>query len=765
MQILVRLLIGAILTLSCALSYAQSGTQWTAAMTSGVLNRQQGNLDISINQFTQAAMKASNDQQRMLATGELGATLLQARHLDQAETPLLSAYAYFTGAERARYALDLGKLSMLRKKQKEAQRFYDEAVLLGGSDADVQVTAKLNLVRLAPATERQSKLRVLFEKVGNIAGTAKRAQLYLNLGNQARLLGTPALALTFESLDQARYLSGQTGNSRLQVEVLDALAQLYEDQGRSEDALKLTQQAIAVAHQLTPGWVADLLITLQWRQGRLHKVLGQDESALAAYQRAVELSEALRQDIPIEYEDGRSSFRATLEPIYQGLVNLLLMSADKQPGDGRQAYLRRAVNTVELIRQSELQDYLGDRCTVETVKGATSSLIPPRTAILYPVMLSDRTELLLDTESGIVRRSLAIAGHELRDTALAFATDLRNGDEVYLPHAKQLYNWLLRPFEAALAEHPIDNLVIVPDGALRLVAMGALHDGQRFAIEKFAITTVTGLSMTNTSTPSTQAIVSLVAGVSEFGPVVDKLSQSTIDQLFAPAQINSTRGLGLAKSQTLRSLRAVPANGTLDTRTLKDDAVERGKALRQALALPGVKDEIQAISKILPGTSMLNASFTLEGFRNETESGGYRILHVASHGVFGGSADASYILAYDDLLTLDRLQSLLKADQFRRNPIEILSLSACETAEGDDRSPLGISGAAIKARAKSVLGTLWPVEDNAARQVMEKFYGGITAARLSKAQALRQAQLQLIRSDNFAHPFFWAPFVLIGNWL
>jgi CHAT domain-containing protein len=141
------------------------------------------------------------------------------------------------------------------------------------------------------------------------------------------------------------------------------------------------------------------------------------------------------------------------------------------------------------------------------------------------------------------------------------------------------------------------------------------------------------------------------------------------------------------------------------------------------------------------------------------------MVHIASHGIFGGTADTSYILAYDDLLTLNGLQSLLKADQFRKNPIELLSLSACETAQGNDRAPLGISGAATKARAKSVLGTLWPVEDNAARTLMENFYKGLVTAHLTKAQSLRQAQVGLIHREEFSHPFYWAPFVLIGNWL
>ncbi|MCX7169849.1 MAG: CHAT domain-containing protein, partial [Proteobacteria bacterium] len=534
MQAILRLMIAATLVLSNTMVYADNGGQWNAAMSSAVANRRLGNLELSIDLFTQAGLHARTDQEQKRAAGELGATLLQARHLDQADAPLRSAYAFFAGAERARYAIDLGNLAMLRKRQQDAQRFYEEALVLAGDDAEVRASAGLNLARLVPEPERQQRLSELFGEISGVDSAASRVRLHLNLGNQARKLGKPALALAYRSLDQARRLSGQAAGNRLSIETLDALAQLYEDRDRKEDALRLTQQAIADAHALSPGSVGDLLIDLEWRLGRLYRSLGQEERALVAYQKAVEQIEGLRQDIPIEYEDGRSSFRSTLEPIYLGLADLLLQAADRQPGEGRLAYLRRAMDTVELIKQSELQDYLGDRCSVETIKGGESGVIPAGTAILYPVILRDRIELLLDTETGIVRGSTRIPGRELREAALAFAADLRNGEDDYLPRARQLYDWLLRPFDELIAERHIETLVVVPDGALRLVAIGALHDGKRFAIEKFAITTVTGLSMTNTSSPQTQSVTSLIAGVSEFGPVVDKLSQATVDRIFSP---------------------------------------------------------------------------------------------------------------------------------------------------------------------------------------------------------------------------------------
>lgn len=761
MPTLIRYVVTIMLLTANILALADEAGQWEAAIATGISYRQQGNLSLSIDLLTQAKRVAKADDERMRATGELGATLLQARQFDQADAALQEAYSFFSGIERAHYALDLGNLAVARKRQEAAQHFYEEALQLSGSDAVVHVSAGLNLARIAPEPERLKKLTALFQEIGNIDNAPSRAPLYLNLGNQAHKLGNQAIALTYQSLDQARQLLAKTAQSRLHVETLDALAQLYEDQGRKNEALTLTQRAATDAHTLAPGTVNDLLINIEGRMGRLYRATGKDELALAAYQRAVNQIETLRQDIPVEYEDGRSSFRYTLEPIYLGLVDLLLQEADKQPTDGRAVYLRRAIDTIELIKQSELQDYLGDRCTIETVKGGNVAGVPVETAALYPIIFNDRIELLLETEAGIIRKSVQVSSSVVRKTAVAFAGHLRDGDDNYLPQSKQLYDWLFRPLEESIAEQHIKTLVIVPDSALRLIAMGALHDGNRFAIEKFAIATVTGLSMTNTSAPA-QAVKSLIAGASEFGPVVEKLSQAAVGQIFSSDNSSKEANRGLAKNRTIRSIRSYAGRSVAAS---NGDKVTRANALREALALPGVGDEVQAISQILPGVSMLNAAFTVDDFRRNAESGAYRIVHIASHGVFSGSADTSYILAYDDVLTMDGFQSLLKSEHFHKNPIELLTLSACETAEGDDRSPLGISGASIKARAKSVLGTLWPVEDNAARKVMEKFYGGLTATHLSKAEALKRAQVELIHTDEFANPFFWAPFVLIGNWL
>lgn len=727
----------------------------------GITLREQGDLQKSIDLLSSASKLAVSPGGQVRARGELGISLLQAHRYEESEGLLRNAYGSSTGIERAHFAVYLGNLALIRKRSEEARGYYQEALGLAPEAIEIQFSVRLNLVRMAPESDQLAQLSGLSQQIDQAGGPpGPLARFHLNLGEQARLLGKPGLSLAYRHLERARELARQ-GNRSLAVEALDALAQLYEDHHRDPDALILTQQAIEQAHSLAPGAAARLLIDLEWRQARLLRAGGREAPALAAYQRAVSHIESVRQDIPIEYENGRSSFQATLEPIYLGYTDLLLRQLDKQPAEVQAAQLPKVLNALEWIRQAELQDFLGDRCALEAVQGSDSARVPSGAAVLYPVILPDRVELLLQTSSGIQRQTTAIAGATLRATAQTLADALRNGLEDYLEPARQLNDWLLKPFADVFAAQHIDSLVLVPEGALRLVPMAALHDGQQFVIEKYAVSMVTGMTMTHTGVPAGQMAASLMVGLSEPGPVVDKHSRLLSEQIQqSDAAEKDRRGRGLARTIDLRSmrvLRSAAPSGQPSSRQIED--------LRASLTLPGVKEEIEALRGILHGNALLDAQFTVGQLRQQAESGDYRIVHIASHGVFGGNAETSFILAYDDLITMNGLQGLLKAAKLQSTPIELLSLSACETAEGNDRSPLGISGAAIKARARSVLGTLWPVADEVAKALMKSFYDGIANARLSKTEALRRAQLEWIRHPDWSHPFYWAPFIIIGNWL
>ena len=701
---------------------------------------QQGEVRRAIELLQSAARQATVPLDKATIAGELGMAQIQARDLPGAAISLAQAYSYFQGTERARISLHLGKLAVLRRQPKEAADHYREALALAPGDQEIAHSAALNLAALGPAEERLAHLHKL-------SGSIEAAHHHLNLGHQAAQLNRPGLQLAHTHIVRARAMATQAGNRRLRLEASDSLASLYETEGRSAESLALTMDALEQAARTEPALVADLLIALEWRQARLRQQLGQPDAALAAYLRAVERLRASRDDIPIDYDNGRSSLRETIAPLYLGYAGAMLQRSESQAPADAQATLRQVRDAVEQVKQAELQDYLGDRCVVETVQGGSPAALAPGVAIMYPIIFPDRLELLMQTSAGISRHTTRVDSTALSENAEALAFALRNGVNDFLPASRQLYDWLLGPFDRQLEQQSITTLVLVPDGALRLLPAAALHDGKRYAIEKYAISTVTGMTMTNAAPPRKRKLEALVVGVSDPGPVVARLQGTLAGALLQGSSTRSIGGVGQG-----RAVRAMRGAGGSD------------EQWRPSLQWPGVKQELDALAKVLPGRQMLNAQFTLGQFRREAEDSGYRIIHIASHGVFGGNADSSFIMAYDDLLTMDGLQSILKSDRYTRSPLELLSLSACETAEGNERAPLGMSGAAMKARAKSVLGTLWPLEDNAAQQIMTRFYSGLATGGLGKAEALRQAQLSLVRDPATAHPFFWGPFVLIGNW-
>lgn len=150
----------------------------------------------------------------------------------------------------------------------------------------------------------------------------------------------------------------------------------------------------------------------------------------------------------------------------------------------------------------------------------------------------------------------------------------------------------------------------------------------------------------------------------------------------------------------------------------------------------------------------------------EFRRGQYSIVHLATHGHFERDTAHSSLVTYQDDLSLDQLENLIRPSQYRGQPVELLTLSACQTAAGDDRAALGLAGVAIKAGARSALATLWCVNDVASARLVSAFYAEIRKhPGQSKAKALQTAQLNLINDPNYRHPYYWSPFLMIGNWL
>lgn len=319
-------------------------------------------------------------------------------------------------------------------------------------------------------------------------------------------------------------------------------------------------------------------------------------------------------------------------------------------------------------------------------------------------MLEDRLEILVSGRSGILQKSVPVSREELGEGVRALRTLLVNRASLeYLPQAQRVYDWLVRPWEDALAAHPGAPIVFVPDGVLRTIPMAALHDGERFLVERRPLATTPGLDLTDPRPLEREGARVFLGGISQ------------AVQGFAP--------------------------------------------------IPAVQAEIDAIRSISGGEVLLDQDFVKAEVAARITSRPYGTIHLASHGVLGGEPEESYLLTWDGRIELPELSAWMDAARRRQQPLEMLTLSACETAAGDERAALGLSGLAVKAGARSAIGALWKVQDDAASLLMISFYRELERPGVSRALALQHAQRELLADRRYRHPAYWAPFLLIGTWL
>jgi CHAT domain-containing protein len=648
---------------------------------------------------------------RQLRQQEAEELLNQAGRLAEAEgLTLLSALVHNSK----------GMLHAARGEAPRAITAYRQARQLAqtaGDDA-LAVTALINRIRLAYADpdDYRADLERAAAEVSALPEAAgqEKGRLLLALASarcpDARQCGDAGAAFAFPRYDQARQLAQARRWPRIHAQALGGLAMLYEAAERDPEALDLARQAIAV---LSPDQ-HDLLLQWEWLRGRLLRRQGDAIAAIQAYRRAVHHIEAIRLDIPLAYADGRSSFRETLEPIYQGLADLLLRQAERlaeqQGADAPPVadLLYEARDAIEGIKVAELNDYFREQCISE-VDGAVEALEQAggRNAVLYPVILPQRLVLLVSAPQGIRQLSIPVTAEELEREARTLRANLQSPQHNrFLTQARQLHDWLIQPILPLLEEWRVDTLAVVPDGVLRTIPFATLYDGERFLVERLALATSPGLGLTDPAAVDWGQGRILLAGLSEGV------------QGFSP--------------------------------------------------LPHVPAELAAIGQLAPSLRLLDQDYSLEALAQRLASQRYNVLHLATHGRFGGEPQDNYLLAWDGRVGMQRLEGLIQRMRGDETGLDLLTLSACQTALGDDRAALGLAGLAVKSGARSAIASLWLVDDAATAAVMTAFYDALLTEdgpALSKAAALRQAQLRLIADDLTWHPAYWGAFLLIGNWL
>ncbi|NJL59577.1 MAG: CHAT domain-containing protein [Desulfobacteraceae bacterium] len=370
-----------------------------------------------------------------------------------------------------------------------------------------------------------------------------------------------------------------------------------------------------------------------------------------------------------------------------------------------QQKLREIVEIIESFKTAELGNFFKDDCmAAKQKKEIRLEDIPQDSAVLYPMLMADKPIILLMRRD---RMKLIGSPPELRNIQITiddFTRILRGDSESDIrSRGQRLYKSLIAPVEPEL--QGITTLVIVPDGALRLIPFSVLHDGEQYLLEKYSVVTLPAITLTDLSQrPKLKNPDVLLGGLSE--------------------------------------------------------------ARHGFSALPDVEKEFAGIRKIF-GTAktLMNRTYNRKNLEKELIHQAYHYVVMSTHGNFGSSTEDTFVLTYDEKLDSDMLESLLTPLKFGKNPVELLTLSACETGIGDERAALGLGGIAVKAGVRSAMATLWRVEAESTSQLVAEFFRQLAEDGVSKAEALRKAQIRLISDTKYHHPRFWAPFLLIGNWM
>ncbi|HSE58682.1 MAG TPA: CHAT domain-containing protein [Nitrospiraceae bacterium] len=610
---------------------------------------------------------------------------------------------------------DLGILRSLEGHYDEALVSYRESLSLAqtaGQDAlanRARVNAARAALRLGHHDEAQAWLDAASQGIQALPPSYDKASALISLGTvlgDASRIGSEnkneILLRAAGSLQEAAAMADQQGDGRTASYAWGYLGRLYESEHRYEEAARLTRRATFSAQAAQ---APESLYRWQWQLGRILASLNQLDEALASYRTAVHTLEPIRPEVALSPEHAGFGGSDSLRPLYVEYADLLLHRAARMDeGEAAQGYLKAARDAVEASKAVELRDYFRDECVDALHAQKRVETVSATTAVLYPIVFPDRLELLVSLPGGLKRLAVDVSASALSEEVrrLRQLLEKRTSRE-YLPHAQRLYDWLVRPWEPDFAAARIDTLVVVPDGPLRTIPMAALHDGRQFLIRQYAVATTPGLYLTDPQPFARERVRLLASGLTE------------ATQGFPP--------------------------------------------------LPHVAGELTTIRSLYGGDQLLNKTFVTGKLEQELKDRPISVLHIASHGRFDKDVAHSFVLTYDDKLTMERLDQYVGLFKFRRDPLELLTLSACETAAGDERAALGLAGVAIKAGARSALATLWSINDAASSKLVGEFYRQLSEAGVSKAVALQRAQMTMMSDLGYEHPAYWSPFLLLNNWL
>ncbi|WP_414516593.1 CHAT domain-containing protein [Nostoc sp. PCC 9305] len=605
----------------------------------------------------------------------------------------------------------LGNTAQGQQDFKGAIEFYQQAAAIAPNPIS-KVQAQVNQLNLLVNARQTAAVQILLPQIQTqltqLPASVTTIYAQINLAQSLMKFGTTPKAIAqicARALQQAEDLA----DKRAESFALGTLGSVYEQTKQWSIAQNLTQQALNIAQTIN---ASDIAYRWHWQLGRLLKQQKEIEGAIASYDTAIGELQTLRSDLVVVNRDVQFSFKESVEPVYRESVELLLQFQQTHPSE---PILDKARQRIEALQLAELDDFFREACInaktvlLDTVVDKDN----PTAAIVYPIILPSQLQVIVKIPKQPLRSyTVNKSQHEVEGTIKQLREYLLEPDRTEEVQAlsQEVYGWLIKEIESDLKDSGVKTLVFVLDGILRNVPMAILYDGQQYLVEKYAVALSLGLQLL----------------------ALKPLTQTKLNVLAA----------GL---------------------------VQPPKGFQQQFPpLPEIKAEFDSISQAIASTTqLLDRDFNSKNLESKVNSVPFNVLHLATHGQFSSNVENTFILADDGPINVTQFDSLLRRrDQTRSEALEMLVLSACQTATGDNRATLGLAGASVKAGARSTLASLWHISDKSTAILIGEFYRELVKTKVTKAEALRRAQVKLLKDyPNYSRPGYWAPYVLVGNWL
>lgn len=650
--------------------------------------------------------RVNQEAQQKIQTANQNVKVAEQR-IQQANQEVASAGGKLEKAQQDAQVANQNAQTANQRKQVAEQRVQQASQEVASARIELD-QAKQEVQKVSQLAELGGQLYKV-SKLTEAEQAWKQAALSLEIKNynlkQAMLLSN--ISLAYQQL-------GQWSDANKAVSDSLNLLQVDGDQGISTERSVILVQALNA-------------------KGSLLEAQKDANGALSAHSQAFDILQSMRTNLTTINPAMQVSLRENIEPAYRKLAKLLLQS---HKTSSNQSDLEKARQVIESLQLTQLNNSV--QITPSDANLVQINQIDPTAAVIYPIVFDDQLEVILylprqplrhysssftqvnkATLEKLIYQTLNISRNNSSSSVITrgpiVVVEKRR---VYteedwkksLEPSQQVYDLLIKPAEADLAKSQVKTLVFVPDGIFKTIPMTALHDGNQYLIEKYAITLIPSLQLLNPQYSRPKQLNALIGGLSE------------ASQGFA--------------------------------------------------ALPFVEKEIEQIKSKIPGELLLNEAFTTEALKNAINSSSYPIVHLATHSNFSSNPKETFLLTWDNRIDANHLGNLLRTrNQDKSHDIDLLILSACQTANAGGQTPFGLTGVALQAGVHSTIGILELASDEATATLMTRFYQELADPTITKAEALRRTQVALLRVELLKVKLFqekpqsyWASFVLVGDW-